>query len=246
MEDLLKVVVNRKQRDRRSRPKYVCATDGCTNQPAARGVCRKHGAYGICTVDGCMSTGENCSQLCNKHGARGLCILPGCTTNITSKGLCFKHGGGKRAGCKHADCNTNAVSGHSLCYKHSNKSKCLEEGCTTNAIVRGLCTKHSGYKKSTCTYAGCTTTANSKGLCKKHGGGTRKVCVHDGCTTFAQCKGLCKKHGAHGMCPEQMCTSQVQVRGRCTRHDNIFNPKQDRQDQSQMGAVVERTLATNL
>ncbi|KAI9909101.1 hypothetical protein PsorP6_014689 [Peronosclerospora sorghi] len=73
-----------------------------------------------------------------------ICKSEGCEKYVVDRGLCIRHGGGKR---------------------------CSVDGCNCRAQNRGLCWKHGGYTR--CTVEGCTKRAKSRGICWSHGGGTR-------------------------------------------------------------------------
>eukprot|EP00729_Bicosta_minor_P032546 gene32546-biopygen22301 len=145
-----------------------------------RGVCAKHGAYGICTAWGCKT-----------NAAQG------------KKGFCVKHSKDK-ATCSASGCS-NGVVARGLCNAHGARGFCSTAGCNTGAVKVGLCTKHGAY--GFCTFDDCKTYANSRGLCARHGGGRTKVCDIEGCKTLATARGRCARHGAHGWCKVEGCTT---------------------------------------
>jgi hypothetical protein len=123
------------------------------------------------------------------------------------------------------------------------RRRCVMEGCTKGAKVRGACITHGAYgmcligdcttmaanksqrcfkhgAKGLCTVPGCTTNARKRGLCVKHGGSSKGVCVHPGCTTKANIRGLCVKHGGStkGVCVHLGCTTRAYARGLCKKH----------------------------
>ncbi len=51
-----------------------------------------------------------------------LCKHLGCTNGAISRGLCSKHGGGKR--CQHKDCTNGAVSPAEFCTQHGGGKRC--------------------------------------------------------------------------------------------------------------------------
>lgn len=61
----------------------------------ARGLCRRHGALGICKSEGCKQAVRN-RGLCSKHCGRGVCKARGCSAKIAIRGLCSKHATLKR------------------------------------------------------------------------------------------------------------------------------------------------------
>ncbi|OQR81969.1 hypothetical protein THRCLA_11252 [Thraustotheca clavata] len=69
------------------------------------------------------------------------CEYPGCDKWSRTRGLCKRHGGGKR---------------------------CQIEGCPKSDQGGGYCIKHGGGKR--CSVAKCKNSAQVKGLCKSHGG----------------------------------------------------------------------------
>ncbi|POM73089.1 Hypothetical protein PHPALM_10098, partial [Phytophthora palmivora] len=140
---------------------------------------------------------------------RRTCKHEGCHNYIVHKGLCCRHGGGKK--CSLEGCNTSAKH-HGLCWKHGGSVlckeigcdkkakarggsvKCKENGCDKKAKARGLCWAHGGGTK--CRDAECTKVAVSNGYCWAHGGGKR--CGHDGCIkpAYERTQNLCEIHFA--------------------------------------------------
>jgi hypothetical protein len=135
------------------------------------------------------------------------------------KGLCSKHGGGKR--CLEIGCGISATRGGTqFCKKHGGGKRCLEIGCGIAATRGGtqFCKKHGGGKR--CLEIGCELGARSGGAqyCKKHGGGKR--CLEIGCGIAADTDGgtqYCKKHGGGYRCPN--CIDWIDSRIRCKKYD---------------------------
>ncbi|KAG7377079.1 hypothetical protein PHYPSEUDO_012222 [Phytophthora pseudosyringae] len=122
---------------------------------------------------------------------RRACRHEGCHNYIVHKGLCCRHGGGKK--CSLAGCNSSAKH-HGLCWKHGGSVKCKKDGCDKKAKARGLCWGHGGGTK--CRDAECLKVAVSNGCCWAHGGGKR--CGHDGCIkpAYERTHNLCEMHFA--------------------------------------------------
>ena len=97
---------------------------------------------------------------------------------VLSRGLCSKHGGGKR--CLHTECKKAAVSGgQQMCFAHGGGKFCLVENCESRAAkggsgdTKGMCSAHGGGKR--CSHVGCTAPVHgNKGLCIPHGGAKSK------------------------------------------------------------------------
>ena len=176
-----------------------------------------------CKVEGC-STFKVARGLCGKHGAHGECQIDGCSTNAQSGsshcGKHGKHGGDSRKVCKMEGCSTLAVA-RGVCFKHSACGTCTFDGCTTNAIPGSKhCYVHGGRRNKPCSVAGCITASARKGLCTKHGGGESKCWIAE-CTSKAVSKlKLCYKHGGFGFCahPSGCRTPALTFGGNCRRH----------------------------
>ncbi|KAE9156228.1 hypothetical protein PF004_g32670, partial [Phytophthora fragariae] len=65
-----------------------------------------------------------------------ICKSEGCEKYVVDRGLCIRHGGGKR--CSVEDCNCRAQN-RGLCWKHGGYTRCTVEGCTKRAKSRGIC-----------------------------------------------------------------------------------------------------------
>ncbi|KAE8991698.1 hypothetical protein PF005_g19442 [Phytophthora fragariae] len=76
----------------------------------------------------------------------------------------------RRRRCKHEGCH-NYIAHKGLCCRHGGGKKCTREGCSSSAKHRGLCWKHGGSVK--CREDGCDKKAKARGLCWAHGGGTK-------------------------------------------------------------------------
>ncbi|RLN48594.1 hypothetical protein BBJ29_008541 [Phytophthora kernoviae] len=103
-----------------------------------------------------------------------ICKSEGCEKYVVDRGLCIRHGGGKR--CSVEDCNCRAQN-RGLCWKHGGYTRCTVEGCTKRAKSRGICWSHGGGTR--CKHGGCSKIAVSHGLCWAHGGGKR--CLVETC-----------------------------------------------------------------
>eukprot|EP00644_Phytophthora_capsici_P016621 jgi/Phyca11/122068/e_gw1.47.130.1 len=117
------------------------------------------------------------------------CKVAGCEKYIINKGLCFRHGGGKK--CSFADCQSSAKNA-GLCWRHGGSVECIVEGCQRRGKSRGLCWTHGGGTK--CSTAHCTKVAVSNGCCWAHGGGKR--CAYSGCkkAAFERTRNYCVSH----------------------------------------------------
>ncbi|KAH7461329.1 putative WRKY transcription factor 19 [Phytophthora ramorum] len=78
----------------------------------------------------------------------------------------------RRRTCKHDGCR-NYIVHKGLCCRHGGGKKCSLEGCNTSAKHRGLCWKHGG--SVACKQDGCDKKAKARGLCWAHGVQTRRV-----------------------------------------------------------------------
>ncbi|KAG7375243.1 hypothetical protein PHYPSEUDO_002365 [Phytophthora pseudosyringae] len=120
---------------------------------------------------------------------RRTCKHEGCHNYIVRKGLCCRHGGGKK--CSLDGCNTSAKH-HGLCWKHGGSVKCKQDGCGKKAKARGLCWVHGGGTK--CRNAECSKVAVSNSYCWAHGGGKRcgiSECIKP---AYERTQNLCEKH----------------------------------------------------
>eukprot|EP00729_Bicosta_minor_P024429 gene24429-biopygen27458 len=179
---------------------------GCvTNARKKGGHCRKHSKKVACAHPNCSTPLVPGKGVCVKHGAFGICTAWGCKTNAYAgkKGHCLKHSKDK-ATCSTSGCR-NGVVARGLCYAHGARGLCSTAGCDTGAVKDGLCQKHGA--NGFCTFDDCTTAAYSRGLCGRHGGGKTKVCDIEGCKTLAHARGRCSRHGADGWCKAGGCTT---------------------------------------
>ncbi|KAE9015002.1 hypothetical protein PR003_g15487 [Phytophthora rubi] len=117
------------------------------------------------------------------------CKVEGCENYIINKGLCFRHGGGKK--CSAEGCTSSAKNA-GLCWRHGGWVKCQMEGCKRRGKSRGLCWSHGGGTK--CSLADCSKVAVSNSRCWAHGGGKR--CVFEGCNkaAYERNQNYCSQH----------------------------------------------------
>ncbi|RLN86687.1 hypothetical protein BBJ28_00015376 [Nothophytophthora sp. Chile5] len=118
-----------------------------------------------------------------------ICKSEGCEKYVVDRGLCIRHGGGKR--CSMEGCNCRAQN-RGLCWKHGGYTRCTVEGCTKRAKSRGICWSHGGGTR--CKHGGCSKIAVSHGLCWAHGGGKR--CLVETCQkpAYERNGNLCAEH----------------------------------------------------
>jgi hypothetical protein len=123
--------------------------------------------------------GDQAEIKAKKVYKREECEREGCTTGARSRGLCRKHGGGKR--CSEPDCEKAAQKG-GWCSGHGAnvlmRMPCQIEGCCKIAKKGVYCQEHAG---DYCSVEGCGTLALRYGLCTAHGGGYQKPCYTEGC-----------------------------------------------------------------
>uniref|UniRef100_K3XBT7 WRKY19-like zinc finger domain-containing protein n=1 Tax=Globisporangium ultimum (strain ATCC 200006 / CBS 805.95 / DAOM BR144) TaxID=431595 RepID=K3XBT7_GLOUD len=117
------------------------------------------------------------------------CKVDGCPNYIINKGLCFRHGGGKK--CSEEGCSSSAKNA-GKCWKHGGSVKCLVDGCDRRGKSRGFCWAHGGGTK--CSSSSCAKVAVSNGYCWAHGGGKR--CAYEGCkkAAYERTHNYCVKH----------------------------------------------------
>ncbi|KAF4133603.1 hypothetical protein GN958_ATG16940 [Phytophthora infestans] len=106
--------------------------------------------------------------------ANRTCRFTGCFHYVVDKGLCVRHGGGKR--CTAEGCSSRAKH-FGRCWKHGGSMECKSHGCSNRAKSRGYCWSHGGGAK--CKTEACDKIAISNGMCWAHGGGKR--CIVSGC-----------------------------------------------------------------
>ncbi|CAI5738001.1 unnamed protein product [Hyaloperonospora brassicae] len=152
------------------------------------------------------------TQLKKKRKTR-ICKSDGCEKYVVDRGLCIRHGGGKR--CSVDDCNCRAQN-RGLCWKHGGYTRCTVDGCTKRAKSRGICWSHGGGTR--CKHGGCAKIAVSHGLCWAHGGGKR--CLVETCQkpAYERNGNLCAEHCTqHRTQPQPQLQwqrpAQVQVHG---------------------------------
>ncbi|CEG41420.1 uncharacterized protein PHALS_11769 [Plasmopara halstedii] len=149
------------------------------------------------SVPSSMQSTETKTQPKKKRKTR-ICKSEGCEKYVVDRGLCIRHGGGKR--CSVEDCNCRAQN-RGLCWKHGGYTRCTVEGCTKRAKSRGICWSHGGGTR--CKHGGCSKIAVSHGLCWAHGGGKR--CLVDSChkPAYERNGNLCAEHGSQRTQREQ-------------------------------------------
>eukprot|EP00729_Bicosta_minor_P032831 gene32831-biopygen7812 len=129
----------------------VCDIEGCKTLARARNRCARHGAFGWCKIDECTTPAAQGFKHCIAHGGgkkKKPCSVAGCTTGVQSKGLCYKHGGGREE-CRIAGC-TNQIYGFlKTCRKHGGTGYCQHpSGCIAPATKYGAnCRKHTKKEK---------------------------------------------------------------------------------------------------
>eukprot|EP00729_Bicosta_minor_P032806 gene32806-biopygen26583 len=183
----------------------ICAAPNCsTPLIPGKDVCTKHGAFGICTAQGCETNARPGQKgHCAKHSKdKPTCSASGCGNIVKARGLCEKHGA--RGFCSTAGCDSGAIK-DGLCLKHGANGFCTFNDCKTYAAARGLCNRHGA--SGLCLFYECPTAARARGLCIRHGGRSQKVCDIEGCKTFAVARSRCGRHGAHGWCKVDGCTT---------------------------------------
>lgn len=117
------------------------------------------------------------------------CVMPYCLNRSRSRGLCKKHGGGKR--CSEEGCDRPAQC-KGKCPKHGGATRCKIDGCEKFSQSQGLCKGHGG--GTLCAFDGCAKNAHQNRFCRTHGGGLK--CNFSGCTKWAQKSGFCCGHTA--------------------------------------------------
>ncbi|TDH73714.1 hypothetical protein CCR75_002633 [Bremia lactucae] len=137
-----------------------------------------------------MQPQEITTQLKRKRKTR-ICKFEGCEKYVVDRGLCIRHGGGKR--CSVAGCDCRAQN-RGLCWKHGGYTRCTVKGCTKRAKSRGICWSHGGGTR--CKHGECAKIAVSHGLCWAHGGDKR--CLIDLCRkpAYERNGNLCAEHCA--------------------------------------------------
>jgi len=110
-----------------------------------------------------------------------MCTFPECTNSARGKGLCKRHGGGRR--CYTPGCKKGARSGSFHCTAHGGGPRCQILGCKNGAEGSSFfCVRHGGGKQ--CLFTDCQRKDQGGGFCKAHGGGRR--CSLSRCTTSAR------------------------------------------------------------
>lgn len=114
--------------------------------------------------------------LCKKHGALGVCSFGNCKTVAVGKERRSKHGGQSKNECKKINQRRTRPQ-HSCC----STLPLLQAWCVWNLQNQRMrhhhnsgsqhCSKHGRRKAKPCSVVGCTTTSRRKGLCARHGDG---------------------------------------------------------------------------
>lgn len=219
--------------------KRKCPT---TSFAIARGLCRKHGAWGFCSVQGC-GTAATARGLCQKHCSNGLCSVQGCVTVAVARGLCAKHGPlhGAWNFCSVQGCSA-AARRRKLCIKHQNHvakekrsvphvqqqqqlcrqppttiASCAYAECCSPAQILGICAVHRA--RWVCYAPGCAAIAvKLNGLCHVHFRNIGDICCVHGCLYRSFKDGFCKSHSSKKICTTPGCRDAVSATGLCTDH----------------------------
>ncbi|KDO34451.1 hypothetical protein SPRG_01585 [Saprolegnia parasitica CBS 223.65] len=162
--------------------------------------------------------------------AKKVCSVPECHRAVRSRGVCKRHGGGKK--CIVANCGKEAQNG-SYCVGHGGGKSCKIDGCVNASQSQGLCKAHGGGAR--CKYAGCDKSSQGGGLCRAHGGGKR--CNEDGCMKGAQRGNKCARHGGCRTCTIGDCNRTDRGGGLCEIH------RQEKCAKSPAASASARALA---
>lgn len=153
----------------------------------------------LCTfIGGCKRVAVT-KGLCVRHGGGKKCMLRDCNKGAQAGGYCRQHGGGARCqidGCKKFD------AGRGFCRAHGGGKRCQEKNCVKADVGGGYCTAHGGGKR--CRITGCVKIAQEGGKCRAHGGVRR--CRHSDCANLARGhNGFCSQHGGAQLCASRGC-----------------------------------------
>ncbi|KAF0719003.1 Aste57867_1346 [Aphanomyces stellatus] len=125
------------------------------------------------------------------------------------------------AKCFFNECDNDVDDSDWKCHFHKHRSRCLVDACHNQVYARNLCVRHGG--KKACSVQGCSANARVGSLCSKHATpATKKVCMVDGCTKQAHARYKCVRHGGGSHCKVAGCTSNSRSNGMCSRHGKQF------------------------
>ncbi|ETV84509.1 hypothetical protein H257_03695 [Aphanomyces astaci] len=143
MEETKAKEKSRRRYAKRSPVFVFCQVSGCTKAATnvTKGLCTSH--FKERTED-TPSHDRHTFSMREKVGDLFVCTYPECTKGARSKGLCKRHGGGKR--CSVFDC-PRSDQGGGLCIKHGGGRRCGVEGCKNSSQSRGLCKRHGGVRE---------------------------------------------------------------------------------------------------
>ncbi|KDO18636.1 hypothetical protein SPRG_15971 [Saprolegnia parasitica CBS 223.65] len=120
----------------------ICRFNGCSN-PAidALAKCNFHRHRLPCSVARCNNI-VYARQLCVRHGGKPKCAHDDCDANARPGGFCYRHTEvrSKRL-CTQPLC-TNAAHARGLCVRHGGGRRCRVDGCKTLARKGGCCVRH--------------------------------------------------------------------------------------------------------
>ncbi|TYZ68737.1 hypothetical protein PybrP1_009321 [[Pythium] brassicae (nom. inval.)] len=149
------------------------------------------------------------------------CLIPGCSKGARSKGLCKRHGGGKR--CTHASC-TRSDQGGGFCIAHgggtsdaaycshqANAARSRTAGTRRNREDSARVTEVRMLRAESCAVVSLTL----KVIVHSPGG---KRCAVDGCIKSSQEGGLCRGHGGGKQCKAAQCVRPRNDSGFCEAH----------------------------
>lgn len=93
----------------------LCLFNNCKSGALKHGLCYRHGAFGVCTSNGCKTNASSVRGLCRKHGSPRS-TKRGCNSVEIARRLCRKHGAFGQ--CNRSGCKSSACGAGRRCSKH--------------------------------------------------------------------------------------------------------------------------------
>ena len=123
-----------------------CMHEGCDKRVVNNGACQRHGGTSTkCSVANCEKQAQH-AGLCISHGGKLVCSNEGCDTHAVFNGKCRSHVPYDERPFKCNKCDYRAVFQSGLTKHigevHNGLVECKVKGCTTRAVLDGLCVTH--------------------------------------------------------------------------------------------------------
>ncbi|KAG9409623.1 hypothetical protein AC1031_019886 [Aphanomyces cochlioides] len=159
---------------------HVCKHEGCTLTAKTQGYCRSH--FSIQNEHSVQCKQQDCTRNATSRGYCSMhletqeksprqCKYDGCNIVAKLKGYCRRHGL-KLATLEEPLGNANPLIDLSVDSPTGSSefdtASCSVSGCSSAAVIDGLCQLHYQPRPATCRTDGCSLVAKKQGFCARH------------------------------------------------------------------------------